>query len=64
MYKALIKQKGNIIIRIDNKDVITIDNAHNYLQDAILDNRRPVELTIIDDSGNIRNISINLTEIP
>ena len=55
-------QKGNILIKIDGKDVITIDNAKNYLQDAVLENNRPIELTIIDNNGNVRTVSINLLE--
>ena len=55
-------QKGNILIKIDGKDIVTLDNAHDYINDAILDNRRPVELTVLDNNGSIRTIIINLSE--
>ena len=55
-------QKGNILIKIDGKDIVTLDNANDYINDAILDNRRPVELTVLDNNGSIRTIIINLSE--
>jgi len=55
-------QQGNILIKIDDKDVITLDNAYNYIQDAIFDNRRPVKLSILDENSNVRTITINLAE--
>ena len=55
-------QKGNILIKIDGKDIVTLDNAYNYINDAILDNHRPVELTILDNNGSIRTITTNLSE--
>ena len=55
-------QKGNILIKIDGKDIVTLDNANDYINDAILDNRRPIELTVLDNNGSIRTIIINLSE--
>ncbi len=55
-------QKSNILLKIDGKDVITIDNANDYVQDAVLDNQRPVELTILDNNGNVRSVSVRLME--
>lgn len=55
-------QKGNILIKIDGKDIVTLDNANDYINDAILDNHRPVELTVLDNNGSIRTITINLSE--
>ncbi len=55
-------QKGNILIKIDGKDVITLANARDYIQDAVFDNHRPIELTILDENSSIRTITINLIE--
>lgn len=53
---------GNIIIKIDKKDVFNLEDARNCIADAILENRRPVLLSVLDGNNNMHFVAVKFAE--
>ena len=54
-------KKGDVILKIDKKDVLTTDAALNYIREAKQENNRPIMLMIQDqEQGIIGAVSVKL----
>ena len=54
-------KKGDVVLKIDKKDVLTTDAALNYIREAKQDRNRPVMLMIQDqEQGIIGTVSVKL----
>ena len=55
---------GDIIIKIDKKDVFSTEDARTCIADAILENRRPILFSVLDKSGNMHFVAVKFAEKP
>ncbi len=53
-------KKGDIILKIDKKEVFTTEAALEYIREARHENNRPLALTLQDTEGTIINVSTKL----
>lgn len=52
---------GDIIVKIDKKDVFSVDDVKNYVNEAKLENNRPV-LLLVQDKGIVHFAALKLKE--
>ncbi|MBR1649303.1 MAG: Do family serine endopeptidase [Alphaproteobacteria bacterium] len=53
-------KRGDVILKIDKKDVLTLDAAWEYIKEAKQENDRPIMLTITDQNQEAMAVSIKL----
>ena len=55
-------KRGSVIIKIDKKDVFTIEDAKRFINDAELENRRPILLSVLDADNSMYFVAVKFVE--
>ena len=55
-------KRGSVIIKIDKKDVFNLEDAKRCIDDAELENRRPVLLSVLDADNSMYFVAVKFVE--